>query len=141
MEPETRREFFLDAIAKDGGNLPSPITREEFFLTEISQKIGNLSTNFGSYVKKSDYATKENVGIMRPGGGLDVRSSGTVEVASATNAEISAGINNYKPIVPANLSSAMSAYGIASRDYIASLEARIIALESQSFGISETDKG
>lgn len=138
MTPETRREFFLDALAKEGGKLPVPVTREEIFLTEISQRIVNLSTNFEECVKKSDYATKENIGIMRLGGGLAVNKTGIVEVSSATNAEISAGINNYKPIVPANLASAMSAYGIASRDYIASLEARIVALEngkvSQSFG-------
>ena len=69
---------------------------------------------------------------MRLGGGLDVRNTGVLEISSATNADISAGTNNYKPIVPANLSSAMSAYGINSRDYIASLEARISAWESKN---------
>lgn len=101
---------------------------EVLFASKMTE---NSEVDFSEYVKKTDYATKEKAGVMRPGGGLDVRNTGVVEIASATNAEISAGINNYKPIVPANLSSAMSAYGIVSRDYIASLEARITALESE----------
>lgn len=83
-----------------------------------SKMTGNSEFDFSEYVKKTDYATKEKVGLMRPGGGLDVRNTGVVEIASATNAEISAGTNNYKPIVPANLSSAMSAYGIKNKTQI-----------------------
>ena len=83
-----------------------------------SKIIGNSEADLSEYVKKTDFATKNVAGIMRPGGGLDVRNNGTVEVASATNAEISAGTNNYKPIVPANLASAMSAYGIKTKTQI-----------------------
>ena len=121
MTPETHREFFLDALAKNAEELPEPITREEVFFVEISKNIGKLSQKFDEYVKKSDYATKENVGIVRPGGGLDVRNTGTVEVASATSTEILAGTNNYKPIVPANLASAMSAYGIKTKTQISEI--------------------
>lgn len=98
----------------------------------FASKMNGNSVDFSNYVKNTDFATKEKVGLMRPGGGLDVRTNGVVEIASATNAEISAGTNNYKPIVPANLASAMSAYGIISREYIANLEARISSLESKN---------
>ena len=85
----------------------------------LASKItGNSETDLSEYVKKTDFATKNVAGIMRPGGGLDVRNAGILEIASATNADISAGTNNYKPIVPANLSNAMSAYGIKTKTQI-----------------------
>ena len=91
---------------------------EVLFASKMVRNSENSEADFSDYVKKSDYATKEKVGVMRPGGGLDVQNTGVVEVASATNAEILAGTNNYKPIVPANLASAMSAYGIKSKTQI-----------------------
>lgn len=62
-----------------------------------SSGVVKTDPNFGIYTSQADYG--------------DV-TKGLIYVNKATTAEINAGTNNYKPIVPSNLSVAMSKYGI-----------------------------
>lgn len=53
MNPETRKEIYLDAIL-NGGNTPTPITREEMFLDAIAKNgTGGSSADLTNYYTKS----------------------------------------------------------------------------------------
>ena len=54
------------------------------------------------YVKKTEYATSDNAGVFRPivTFGLNVDQYGRGFIVAATTAEIEAGTQEYKPIVP-----------------------------------------
>lgn len=69
--------------------------------SEIDEINKNLTEN---YVKNTDYATDEKAGIARwvTGFGLKVDAYGRGTILKATNDEISAKTQQYKPIVPAN---------------------------------------
>lgn len=53
MNPETRKEIYLDAIL-NGGNTPTPVTREEMFLDAIAKNgTGGGSADLTNYYTKS----------------------------------------------------------------------------------------
>lgn len=56
MQPLTRREQFLSAIAGESENIPSPITREEKLLKKIFEN-GGSGADLTPYAKKTDIPT------------------------------------------------------------------------------------
>ena len=64
-----------------------------------------IEVDLTNYVKNTDYATANNVGLVKANGssGISVNSAGGIGVVKATDTEIDAKSNSYKPIVPANL--------------------------------------
>lgn len=70
-------------------------------------KLGQLETlkqDLGNYVKITDYASNIKFGLVKGDTGYGVAIyNGIPAISSATNAQIDAKENNYKPIVAANL--------------------------------------
>lgn len=70
-----------------------------------AQKLEGEKPDFTGYVKETDYATSSEVGLVKANGsgGITVNSAGNISVVKATDSDITAKTNNYKPIVPSNL--------------------------------------
>ena len=90
----------------------------------------------GYYVKNDEYATKTTAGIVKAseGGGIGVSSTGNLFTIPATNEDIDAKTNTFKPIVSSNLDYAVKSVGdgyyVKNDEYISSTSAGIAKLES-----------
>lgn len=71
------------------------------------------SVGDGYYVKNDDYISSTNAGIAKLESGLGIwaNTSHALHIAKASEAEIDAKTNNYKPIVPSNLEYAVKSVG------------------------------
>ena len=70
-----------------------------------AQQLETEKPDLTNYVKNTDYATSSTVGLVKANGssGITVNSAGNISVVKATENDIDAKTNNYKPIVPSNL--------------------------------------
>ena len=116
-----------NAVLLGGGNLNSSnkfeFTENEGYpvaVREHSQSIvdgqvmvwdgtNNRLKGSSDYIKKTNYSNKNNnaEGIVKPNGEGVYVEQGVIKISSATNEEITAKTNAYKPIVPKNLSQAV----------------------------------
>ncbi len=63
-----------------------------------------LEIDLSDYVKKTDYATTDNEGIVRVGEGLTISTSThKLNILNAQYEHIDAKLSNYRPVTPANL--------------------------------------
>lgn len=72
------------------------------------------SNDLINYVQKTQYASSSSAGLVKTQSSYGINlnvSDGTISIAAATNAEIEAKTNTYKPIVPANLEKAVTSIG------------------------------
>lgn len=83
---------------------------EEYIWVENEwELIGTTDIDLTDYVKNTDYMTTTNGGVAKINAnqGITIFSTGQLATVKATDSEIDAKTNNYKPIVPANLNYAL----------------------------------
>ena len=70
---------------------------------------GGIKNALDNHVKLTDYGTTQKAGVVKSSGsfGFGINTGGYGYLIKATNAEIDAGTDNYKPIVPSNLNHAV----------------------------------
>ena len=66
----------------------------------------NVSVDLSNYIKNTDVATKDKLGIIKVGSGLDI-SNGSLYTVLASNANIDAKSNKFLVITPSNLNYAV----------------------------------
>ena len=126
-----------EARVGDIGDEQPLLTRDEVANLQTGQVLtwdGDNLKAIGSseYVKNTDYATRTNVGVVKAseGGGIGVSSSGNLMIVQATNTEIDAKTNTFKPIVPSNLDYAVKSIGdgyyTKETDYATSSKAGVV---------------
>lgn len=71
-------------------------------------QLENGKVDITNLVKKTDYATASEAGLVRPSAsnGINIGGGGVIYIVSANNTEIDAKKTNYKPIVPSNIDKA-----------------------------------
>ena len=76
------------------------------------EKLAAIAKDSSPYVKYTDYATSEQAGLVKVpvDSGIELESDGSICVKAATEAEIDAGTETCRPIVPSNLD-----YAVKSR--------------------------
>ena len=126
-----------EARVGDIGDEQPLLTRDEVANLQTGQVLtwdGDNLKAIGSseYVKNTDYATRTNVGVVKAseGGGIGISSSGNLMIVQATNTEIDAKTNTFKPIVPSNLDYAVKSIGdgyyTKETDYATSSKAGVV---------------
>lgn len=77
------------------------------------EKVGSTQVDLKGYVKNTDVAGINKLGLVQIpyNGGLGVSANGGITIDRATTAEIKALSNQYKPIVPVNLKTAVETIG------------------------------
>lgn len=97
------------------------------------------------FIKNTDYVTSAQAGIVKIGSGLGIwtNASNQLHIAKASEAEIDAKTNNYKPIVPSNLEYAVKSIGdgyyVKNDEYATKTTAGVVkASEGGGIGASST---
>lgn len=89
----------------------SPTLYEEYIhVNNAWELLGTAKVDLTDYVKNTDYATTTKAGVMKIGyitSGLQFDTSGYLKIFCATDSDIDAKTDNYKPIVPAKLNYAV----------------------------------
>jgi hypothetical protein len=119
-----------------------PEYTSKFTGEEIDERLTAVTDKVG----KEDYATTSDAGIGKVSAtyGTGMTSSQIFCTSKATDSDISAGKSNYKPIVPSNLSVAMSEYGISSKTLIPDMSETTSKatthIADSTLHVTETDK-
>ena len=73
--------------------------------------IEEINTSLADYVKKTDYASASAAGVVRAntGHGISIGSSGNIMISRAVDTEIANRTEQYKPITPITLNTAVKA--------------------------------
>ena len=102
--PETGEKMTLYFVPKDG---EAPDIYNEYVWideTQVYEFLGTTAVDLTDYVKNTDYASSSKAGVVKTGVSTGVSiTSGLLYVVKATDDEITAKTNLYKPIVPNNL--------------------------------------
>ena len=90
-------------------NDPKDIVTKEYVDSQISSNEADLT----DYVKNTDYATADKAGVVKinSNSGLRMYSGGTLYCNPATNEEIDAKTQQFKPITPSTLDYAVKSVG------------------------------
>lgn len=103
--PATGEKGIIYLVPKDG---EAPDVHDEYIWIDSEQKfefIGSTAVDLTDYVKNTDYATGSKAGVIKSNVnlGTNVLANGTIYCVQATQDDISAKENKYKPIVSSNL--------------------------------------
>jgi hypothetical protein len=107
--PAVGNKMTLYLVPKEGtGN---DVYNEYVWVEQTSsyEFIGTTAVDLSNYVQTNYYANPYRAGLVKPAGGFNLSySTGDIAIAKATNAEINAKVENFKPIVPSNLNYAVN---------------------------------
>jgi hypothetical protein len=95
------------------GTRNTNIYLEYMYLNDSWEQIGSSEVDLTNYVKNTDYATNDKHGIIKGDTALGIRinTSGAAYIDRATEAQIDAKADKFKPIVPSNLEYAVKSVG------------------------------
>lgn len=137
----------------DSGSNPHEVTAKQvgaYTKEEVDKKLGevNVNVDLSEYVKNTDYASADKGGVIRIRNdtyGLQIGANdGIAFIKKATDAEINAKTQAYKPIVPANLEYAVKSVGdgyyITDTDYATGSKGGVGKI-STNFGILVNTNG
>lgn len=98
--------YLVPAKDADGSNLFA----EYIYVDGKWEQIGSASVeiNLEEFVKKTDYATADNTGVVRIGPGLKMAGA-ILQIYKASDGGINSRASDYNPIVPSNLDYAVRA--------------------------------
>ena len=84
-----------------GGDAPN-LYIEWIYTNNAWEQFGSASIDLSEYVRKTDYATENNAGVVSvgDGSGLSMEAGVSLAVNGANPSEIKTGTNSVKPIVP-----------------------------------------
>jgi hypothetical protein len=101
----------------------------------------------GYYVKNTEYATKTNAGIVKAseGGGIGASSTGNLFTIPATNEDIDAKTDTFKPIVSSNLDYAVKSVGdgyyVKNNEYATSSQGGVVRVVNYGHGLRVINSG
>lgn len=133
MVENTNKEL---TIHKDDNDNPHRVTAEQvgsYTKEEVDKLVDNVDVDLSEYVKNTDYATNDKHGIIKGDTALGIRinTSGAAYIDRATEAQIDAKADKFKPIVPSNLEYAVKSVGDG---YYATEDA---VFETSSFALTD----
>lgn len=103
--PTTGEKMTLYLVPKEGSG--DDVYNEYIWIEQTStfEFLGTTAVDLTDYVKNTDYATSTKAGVLKASTtfGVNVASNGFIAVICATNNDIDAKTNIYKPITPSNL--------------------------------------
>lgn len=102
--PETGAKMTLYLVPKEGSD--NDVYDEYIWIEQTSsfEHLGTTAVDLTDYVKNTDYASSSKAGVVKTNVSTGVSiTSGLLYVVKATDDEITAKTNLYKPIVPNNL--------------------------------------
>ena len=102
--PLTGEKMTLYLVPKEGTN--NDVYDEYIWIEQTSsfEHLGTTAVDLTDYVKNTDYASSSKAGVVKTNVNTGVSiTSGLLYVAKATDDEVKAKTNLYKPIVPSNL--------------------------------------
>jgi len=112
--PLAGEKMTLYLVPKEGTN--NDVYDEYIWIeqTESFEHLGTTAVDLTEYVKNTDYASSSKAGVVKTSVSTGVSiTSGLLYVVKATDDEIKAKTNLYKPIVPSNLDYAVKT-GVAT---------------------------
>lgn len=93
----------VDDLSTKAADRPLSANQGQVLDAKISNKADNSALN--DYVKFSDHATTDTEGVVKVSDtrGISIESTGIINISKASDAQILSKLDNFRPIVPANL--------------------------------------